>query len=34
MTITSHSMREMFDRYNSVDRDDQTLAIDRMQQYL
>jgi integrase len=34
MTITGHSMREMFDRYNSVDRDDQTLAIDRMQQYL
>ena len=34
MEITGHSTREMFDRYNTVDRDDKKEAIGRLQSYL
>jgi hypothetical protein len=30
MTITGHSTREMFDRYNKVDLSDMREAVDRM----
>ena len=34
MEITGHSTREMFDRYNTVDKDDTRQAIDLFQRYL
>ncbi|MBC8462520.1 MAG: site-specific integrase [Deltaproteobacteria bacterium] len=33
MTITGHSTREMFDRYNTVDEEDTRKAIDQLQGY-
>jgi integrase len=34
MSITGHSTREMFDRYNTVDIEDTRQAIDRLRDYL
>ena len=34
MTITGHSTREMFDRYNTVDRDDTRKAVDQFEGFL
>jgi integrase len=34
MKITGHSTREMFDRYNTIDRDDTRAAIDQLEGYL
>jgi integrase len=34
MAITGHSTREMFDRYNTVDREDTQKAIDRLEGFL
>ena len=33
MAITGHSTREMFDRYNTVDREDTRAAIDQMERF-
>jgi len=32
--ITSHSTKEMFDRYNTIDLQDTAEAVDRLQKYL
>jgi len=34
MKITGHATREMFDRYNSVDVEDLSDAVGKMQDYL
>jgi len=34
MEITGHSTREMFDRYNTIDKDDMLYGIKRMEVFL
>ena len=34
MEITGHSTREMFDRYNTVDVEDEKLAVDQLLDFL
>jgi integrase len=34
MKVTGHSTQEMFDRYNTVDLEDTSQAVDQMQGYL
>ena len=34
MKITGHATREMFDRYNTVDTEDFSDAVGRMEDYL
>jgi hypothetical protein len=34
MSITGHSTREMFDRYNTIDIDDTKCAVDHLESYL
>ena len=34
MKITSHSTREMFDRYNTIDNEDTRQAVDQMEAFL
>ena len=34
MHITGHSTREMFDRYNKVNEDDNRIAIDQMRLFV